>query len=273
MSKNSTPWLQPPTRTSLNGVGAIRALQLRGGGEMADWVPLAFKQLPLMTRWLISFQSILFLLGHLVPAHPWFGAGGGAVSSLGFDPIRILQPLLATKIKGNALATVLLQSYRAVMHVFVHASLPHLLFNMYSFSSIGPRLERLVGSLGLLQVVLVLALTKSFVLLTSEVLLLWYFQRSRTSALLRNSGILLPGPLLGFSGVIFGLITIDSLLAHPEAQVMIFGMQVPARVFPLVLLVLQWVLFPFASVWGHAGGIAAGAMLSAGQQLVTLVSS
>jgi membrane associated rhomboid family serine protease len=227
---------------------------------MADWVPLAFKQLPLMTRWLISFQSILFLLGHLVPAHPWFGASGGAVSSLGFDPIQILQPLLAKKIKGNALA-------------FVHASLPHLLFNMYSFSSIGPRLERLVGSLGLLQVVLVLALTKSFVLLTSEVLLLWYFQRIRTSGLHRKSGILLPGPMVGFSGVIFGLITIDSLLAHPEAQVMIFAMQVPARVFPLVLLVLQWVLFPFASVWGHAGGIAAGAMLSAGQQLATHVSS
>jgi membrane associated rhomboid family serine protease len=45
-----------------------------------------------------------------------------------------------------------LQSYRALTHVVVHASLPHVLFNMYSFASVGQRLERLVGSVGLLQV-------------------------------------------------------------------------------------------------------------------------
>ena len=166
--------------------------------------------------------------------------------------VMLLQPFQGQRRKGDELA-VLLQSYRALTHVLVHASLPHLIFNMYSFSGVGERLERVVGSVGLLQLVVVLALAKSFVLGSSEALLLFYFRQSR-----------LPGPLVGFSGGIFAFFTVDSLLAHPGAQVSLFGMPVPARAFPVVLLVMQWVLFPFASVWGHAAGIAAGSMFSAG---------
>jgi membrane associated rhomboid family serine protease len=168
--------------------------------------------------------------------------------------VMLLQPFQRQRRKGDELAVLLLQSYRALTHVLVHASLPHLIFNMYSFSGVGERLERVVGSVGLLQLVVVLALAKSFVLVSCEALLLFCFRQSR----------LLPGPLVGFSGVIFALFTVDSLLAHPGAQVSLFGMPVPARAFPVVLLVMQWVLFPFASVWGHAAGIAAGSMFSAG---------
>ena len=167
--------------------------------------------------------------------------------------VMLLQPFQRPGRKGDELAVLLLQSYRALTHVLVHASLPHLIFNMYSFSGVGERLERVVGSVGLLQLVVVLALAKSFVLVSCEALLLFYSRQSR-----------LPGPLVGFSGVIFALFTVDSLLAHPGAQVSLFGMPVPARAFPVVLLVMQWVLFPFASVWGHAAGIAAGSMFSAG---------
>jgi len=64
----------------------------------------------------------------------------------------LLQPFQQPRRKGDELAVRILQSYRALTHVLVHASLPHLIFNMYSFSGVGERLERLVGSVGLLQV-------------------------------------------------------------------------------------------------------------------------
>jgi len=166
----------------------------------------------------------------------------------------LLQPFQRPARKGDELAVLLLQSYRALSHVLVHASLPHLIFNMYSFAGVGERLERMVGSVGLLELVVVLALAKSLVLVSGEAFLLFYSRQSR----------LLPGPLVGFSGVIFALFTVDSLLAHPSAQVAVFGMPVPARAVPVVLLAVQWVLFPFASLWGHAAGIGAGAMFSAG---------
>ena len=63
-----------------------RYMALRGGGS-DDWLPPAFSRLPLATRWLIAFQSILFLFGHIVPSHPVLGAAGGAIRSLGLQPV------------------------------------------------------------------------------------------------------------------------------------------------------------------------------------------
>ena len=60
-----------------------------GGGSLQEWLPPAFKRLPLMTRWVIAFQCILFVLGHLVPEHPILGAGGGAINSLGLNPVSL----------------------------------------------------------------------------------------------------------------------------------------------------------------------------------------
>jgi membrane associated rhomboid family serine protease len=221
-----------------------KTLTLRGGGGMDEWLPPAFKRLPLITRWFISFQCFLFLLGHVVPDHPFLGANGGAIHRLGLYPVQMLQPFYRPgKRRGDEVATLILQSYRALTHVLVHATLPHLLFNMFSFSGVGQRLERLVGSVGLLQLIVGLALVKSAILVSCEALFLFASRQSRLS-----------GPLVGFSGVIFGLLTIDSLLADPSAKVSIYGMQVSARVMPVALLGVQWVLFPFASVWGHAAG-------------------
>ena len=78
------PWLRPPSLQ--------RAERLRGGGGAEEWLPPAFTRLPLMTRWLIAAQSVLFLLGHVVPSHPVLGAGGGQISALGLHPVRISLP-------------------------------------------------------------------------------------------------------------------------------------------------------------------------------------
>lgn len=80
----------------------------------------------------------------------------------------MVKPFQHSSRRGDGVAMLLLQSYRAITHVLVHASLPHLIFNMLSFSSVGERLERLTGSVGLLQLVLALALASSFLLLGCE---------------------------------------------------------------------------------------------------------
>ncbi len=87
----------------------------------------------------------------------------------------LLKPFRSKTRKGDELAVLLLQSYRVLTHVLVHASLPHLMFNMLSFSGVGERLERLVGSVGLLQLVVVMAITSSLLLLAGETILAWSF--------------------------------------------------------------------------------------------------
>jgi len=81
------PWLRPPPRSPRQ-----RAERLRGGGGSEEWLPPAFTRLPLVTRWLIAAQSVLFLFGHVVPSHPVLGAGGGQISALGLHPVRCSTP-------------------------------------------------------------------------------------------------------------------------------------------------------------------------------------
>lgn len=222
------------SRTLPWGIKARRGqLRLKGGGVggLQEWIPPAFKRLPLMTRWLIALQSFLFVIGQIAPQHPLLGAGGGAISSLGFDPVQILwlselayylcwrigvdhppfkrqleptklfvrqsaiwaltvlqrciyniipqammlKPFMHSRRRGDDVAMLLLQSYRAITHVLVHASLPHLIFNMLSFSAVGERLERLTGSVGLLQLVLALALASSLLLFGCQAVLALFF--------------------------------------------------------------------------------------------------
>jgi len=93
----------------------------------------------------------------------------------------MLKPFQRPTRKGDELAVHLLQSYRALTHVLVHVSLPHLIFNMLSFSGVGERLERLIGSVGLLQLVVVIAVTTSLLLLAGEFVLAWSFNAAGQS--------------------------------------------------------------------------------------------
>lgn len=83
--------------------------------------------------------------------------------------------------KGDELAILLLQTYRTITHVVVHASLPHLIFNMMSFSGVGERLEKLTGSVGLLQLVVIMALASSLLLIAREAVLVFSFHASGQS--------------------------------------------------------------------------------------------
>ena len=69
---------------------------------------------------------------------------------------------------------------------------------------------------------------------------------------------------MGISGVIFGLIVIETSASGVQ-QRSIFGFfTVPAQYYPLVLLVICQLLLPHVSFWEHLGGIVAGQLLIRG---------
>ena len=60
---------------------------------------------------------------------------------------------------------------------------------------------------------------------------------------------------MGFSGVIFALITAESLTAAPQAQYNMWGVQIPARWYPWAMLAFTQLIMPNVSFIGHLVGI------------------
>ncbi|KAK4538466.1 hypothetical protein CDCA_CDCA18G4491 [Cyanidium caldarium] len=67
---------------------------------------------------------------------------------------------------------------------------------------------------------------------------------------------------VGYSGVLFGLLTLWSQVA-PMGTFYVEGIAVPALLLPLVALLATQILVPQASLVGHVAGLLAGALLAA----------
>jgi membrane associated rhomboid family serine protease len=231
-------------RQARRPVAGSAGLRLRGGSQR-DWLPPALAKLPVITRSIILFNLAIFLLGVAAPDHPIVG-GKSAIRTLGFAPQELLQPGTITPAELGKHAA------RFVGHAFTHASLLHVAFNMLSLSSIGASLEFLIGSSSFLFLVGKMLLATPLVIIAAEVFLRF-----------TSGPPLISGSMVGFSGVLFALFTLHTM-HNPHSLVNIFGHPVPAPYAPLALLGVQSLLFPHASFWGHAAGIAAGALYSRG---------
>lgn len=120
-----------------------------------------------------------------------------------------------------------LQLYRIVTAALFHAGLLHVALNMMAFLPLGASLERTMGSLHLLWLVLLLAFLGD----AAYVAIAYAAAAAQLPAFLTQCAV-------GFSGVLFGLIVIDSN-ASGAAQRSIFGIvMVPTGAYPWALLVL-----------------------------------
>jgi len=66
------------------------------------------------------------------------------------------------------------------------------------------------------------------------------------------------GCAVGFSGVLFGLIVIQTALSNAEKQSILGLFEVPAKLYPWALLIFMQVIVPNASFMGHLSGILVG---------------
>ena len=130
--------------------------------------------------------------------------------------------------------------------VLFHGSVLHLAFNMMAFVPMASSLERLLG-------------TVQF----AHILVLFTLLASIFHVGLAFIGGTLGYPsmhecAIGFSGVIFGVIVVDTHLSS-VAQRSIFGFfTVPSQWYPLSLLIFLQVLMPSVSFVGHLSGLLAG---------------
>jgi len=185
---------------------------------MADW------QLPIVTKGLLVFNVCIHVLVFVTSTE----LGSLAISA----------------------QAVWLRSeyYRIVTSAFTHSGLLHIAMNMSSLLQLGSSLEVQFGSIRFLfmSVWAVFLVGGTYVLLA---IALWY--ATGEFSFMQMSGV-------GFSGVLFMYAILEAYHTRAESQ-SFFGMcNVPARMFPFVLLVAIQLLMPGISWCGHVSGVIVG---------------
>ncbi|CAN8267950.1 unnamed protein product [Cochlearia groenlandica] len=148
------------------------------------------------------------------------------------------------------------QVYRFYTAVIFHGSLLHYLFNMMALVPMGSELERIMGSVRLLYLTVLLATTNSILhLLIAS--LAGYNPFYRYDHLVNECAI-------GFSGILFSMIVIETSLSGVTSR-SVFGLfNMPAKLYPWILLIVIQLLMTNVSLLGHLCGILSGFSYSYG---------
>ncbi|CAL0310033.1 unnamed protein product [Lupinus luteus] len=142
------------------------------------------------------------------------------------------------------------QVYRIYTSILFHGSLLHVFFNMMALVPMGSELERIMGSVRLLYVTVLLA-TSNAILHVLIALLVAYNPIQPYENLMNECAI-------GFSGVLFSMIVIETSLSGAQSR-SVFGLfNVPAKWYPFLLLVVFQLLMQNVSLLGHLCGILSG---------------
>ncbi|KAJ9559113.1 hypothetical protein OSB04_013727 [Centaurea solstitialis] len=142
------------------------------------------------------------------------------------------------------------QVYRVFTSIFFHGSMLHLVFNMLALVPLGSELERVMGSIRLLYMIVLLATTSALFHLLITLIAAYnpvhsYYHFMDECA-------------IGFSGVLFSMIVIETSLSGAQSR-SVFGLfNVPAKLYPWILLVVFQLLMTNISLLGHLCGILSG---------------
>ena len=210
-------------------------------GSAGHNVPQLRFSLPKLTpavKWLLVINVIIFFIKAFFPNNV-------IVELPGVRPIYLSKIELWFSVFPYKLSNIL-QFWRLVTYQFLHHDIFHIMFNMLGLYFLGPTLERHWGS-------------KKF--------LVFYLCCGAAGGLfftlLTNIGFLTPGPMIGASGSILGLLAACAIL-FPQFIVIMVLFPVPIRVATIILTVMYifFVVTRADNAGGHAAhlaGMAAGA--------------
>ncbi|XWS59317.1 hypothetical protein CRYUN_Cryun08bG0111500 [Craigia yunnanensis] len=142
------------------------------------------------------------------------------------------------------------QVYRIYTSIIFHGSLLHVLFNMLALVPLGSELERIMGSIRLLYMIILLA-TSNAIFHLIIALFVAHNPFLPYQYLMNECAI-------GFSGILFSMIVIETSLSGVQSR-SVFGLfNVPAKWYALILLVVFQLLMTNVSLLGHLCGILSG---------------
>ncbi|KAI3826255.1 hypothetical protein L1987_00300 [Smallanthus sonchifolius] len=194
-------------------------------------LPTRFKQwwegIPFLTSVVVAVCSVIYLVCLLI--------GYDSFVEVCFLPSAVISKF---------------QVYRVCTSIFFHGSILHLVFNMLALVPLGSELERVMGSIRLSYMIVLLAISSAVFHLLITLIAAYnpiysYYQFMDECA-------------IGFSGVLFSMIVIETSLSGIQSR-SVFGLfNVPAKLYPWMLLVLFQLLMTNISLLGHLCGILSG---------------
>ncbi|XWS56123.1 hypothetical protein CRYUN_Cryun09bG0059500 [Craigia yunnanensis] len=142
------------------------------------------------------------------------------------------------------------QVYRIYSSIIFHGSLLHVFFNMLALVPLGSELERIMGSVRLLYAIILLA-TSNAIFHLIIALVVAHNPFHPYPYLMNECAI-------GFSGILFSMIVIETNLSGVQSR-SVFGLfNVPAKWYAFILLIVFQLLMTNVSLLGHLCGILSG---------------
>lgn len=146
--------------------------------------------------------------------------------------------------------------YTIFTSVLFHGGLLHLVFNMMAFVPMGGSIERQLGSVRYTYLVLLFTITNAVLAILIAAMAAMPFLPLYPNLIYECS--------IGFSGIIFSLIVVETYTTGAQ-NLSIFGFfSVPAKWYPWVLLLIFQLLIPNVSLLGHLSGLLSGLAYSYG---------
>ncbi|KAL6507069.1 hypothetical protein OROHE_021968 [Orobanche hederae] len=142
------------------------------------------------------------------------------------------------------------QVYRIYTAILFHGSLLHVLFNMLALVPMGSELERIMGSIRLLYIIIVLAASNAILHLVIALLV--------AHNPFHYDQYLMDQCSIGFSGILFSMIVIETSLNGVQSRSFFGLFNVPAKWYVWILLLVFQLLMANVSFLGHLCGILSG---------------
>ncbi|XP_012836196.1 PREDICTED: uncharacterized protein At3g58460 isoform X1 [Erythranthe guttata] len=142
------------------------------------------------------------------------------------------------------------QVYRMYTAIIFHGSLLHVLFNMMALVPMGSELERIMGSIRLLYIIILLAASNAILHLFIALLVAHNPVDAYPHFMNQCS--------IGFSGILFSMIVIETSLSGIQTRSFFGLFNVPAKWYVWILLVVFQLLMTNVSLLGHLCGILSG---------------
>lgn len=194
---------------------------------MLDWLD----DLPYGTKSLLVFMVILHIVKFAL-------FDSSIVNQITLVPILVIKKF---------------QVWRLFTAQFFHNDILHLIMNMMAFYSLGNSFERSVGTLAFIYYMFIFGIISNLL----DAFIAWFMLWGG-----RPEHFI--GGTLGFSGVLFSLMVIDTEVS-PGSQRSVMGLfLVPKDLYPWAMLLFMSIIIPNASLLGHGTGIVVGYLYTIG---------